>query len=229
MSHSLPVRLAFAALDDLLAGYRNPGASTPATGALLAEAEAASDPLLADLHTRQAGVFVSFHLHAEKQGDLKGAGTGADADAGAGAGADAGTGAGADAGAEVDEDDEGALRGCIGTIAACCPNVIEELCCNTVSAAKRDPRFPPISAAERDRLSCSVDILGNAEPITDMAALDVRRYGVIVSKGHRRGLLLPDLAGVDSPAEQVSIAARKGGISLDEDYMLERFEVVRYR
>jgi AmmeMemoRadiSam system protein A len=192
--HSLPVRLAFAALDDLLAGNRRPNESTPAVAALLAQVAAADDPMLAELQTRQAGAFVSFHLR-----DLS------------------------------DAQAEGELRGCIGTIAASCSNLIEEICNNTSSAAMRDPRFPPIDASERPELTCSVDILGETEAIASTAELDVKRYGVIVSSGHRRGLLLPDLEGVDTAFEQVSIAARKGGISLAGDYQLERFEVVRYR
>jgi AmmeMemoRadiSam system protein A len=120
------------------------------------------------------------------------------------------------------------LRGCIGTISATCSNIFEEICQNTVSAAGHDPRFPAIRADEVAKLSCSVDILGEAEPTLGTDELDAKRYGVIVSKGFRRGLLLPDLEGVDTPAEQIDIALRKAGIAPDESYELERFEVVRY-
>ena len=52
---------------------------------------------------------------------------------------------------------------------------------------------------------------------------------MIVSKGGRRGLLLPDLEGVDTPAQQIQIALQKAGLDPDEtDYSLERFEVVRH-
>jgi AMMECR1 domain-containing protein len=73
----------------------------------------------------------------------------------------------------------------------------------------------------------SVDILGPAEPST-RSELDPKRYGVIVSRGGRRGLLLPDLEGVDTVEEQLSIALQKAGIKPDEDYQIERFEVIRY-
>ncbi|MDR1014301.1 MAG: AMMECR1 domain-containing protein [Coriobacteriales bacterium] len=193
-SPSLPVRLAFAALDDVLAGHRRPGEDTPTVAALLTEAAATGDPLLAELRGRRAGAFVSFHVRNV-----------------------------------LDPDAEGDLRGCIGTIAATRTNLVEEICNNTVSAAQHDPRFSPIGPRERDRLTCSVDILGETEPVANEGELDVKRYGVIVSKGLRRGLLLPDLEGVDTPAEQVAIAARKGDIAPSEDYRLERFGVVRYR
>jgi len=73
-----------------------------------------------------------------------------------------------------------------------------------------------------------VDVLKPAEPVTDMRALDPKRYGVIVSCGSRRGLLLPDLEGIDTAEEQVAIARRKAGIGPDEPVQLQRFEVVRY-
>ena len=77
-------------------------------------------------------------------------------------------------------------------------------------------------------LEISVDILGEPEDIDGPDQLDVKRYGVIVSCGFKRGLLLPDLEGVDTVEEQIDIARRKGGIDPDEDYKLQRFEVVRY-
>ena len=120
------------------------------------------------------------------------------------------------------------LRGCIGTIAATCDTVFEEICQNTVSAAGKDPRFPAIRASELADLSCSVDVLGDAEAVSGIDELDEKRYGVIVSKAWRRGVLLPDLDGVNSPAEQIDIALRKASISPNESYEIERFEVVRF-
>ena len=99
---------------------------------------------------------------------------------------------------------------------------------NAVSACSRDPRFPPVRAQELDGLEYSVDVLGAPEPIDSPAQLDVKRYGVIVSCGLRRGLLLPDLEGVDTVARQIDIARQKGGIAPTEKYRLERFEVVRH-
>lgn len=125
---------------------------------------------------------------------------------------------------------DGELRGCIGTIAPTRASLAEEICANAVSAGRHDHRFPPVEADELDELVYDVDVLGEPEPIGGLDELDPRRYGVIVSaSGGRRGLLLPDLDGVDSAREQVRIAAQKGGIDLHSDnWRLERFEVERH-
>ncbi|MDE7243988.1 MAG: AmmeMemoRadiSam system protein A [Oscillospiraceae bacterium] len=132
------------------------------------------------------------------------------------------------AGAFVSLHIDGQLRGCIGTISPAAPSVAEEIVQNAVSAGTGDPRFRPVRAHELDRLEYKVDVLGAAEQINSPEELDVRRYGVIVSCGHRRGLLLPDLEGVDTVEQQIDIARQKGGIAPDESYTLERFEVVRH-
>ncbi|MBQ2306716.1 MAG: AmmeMemoRadiSam system protein A [Clostridia bacterium] len=132
------------------------------------------------------------------------------------------------AGAFVSLHRNGQLRGCIGTILATRKNVAEEIIRNAVSACSCDDRFTPVRAEELAGLEISVDILGAPEPVASMDELDVKRYGVIVSRGLKRGLLLPDLDGVDTVEEQVDIARRKGGIRADEPYELERFEVVRH-
>jgi AmmeMemoRadiSam system protein A/AmmeMemoRadiSam system protein B len=120
------------------------------------------------------------------------------------------------------------LRGCIGTIAATTDCIAEEIIQNAISASTRDPRFDPITEAELPLLDISVDVLGDAEEIDSPAQLDVKRYGVIVTKGFRRGLLLPDLEGVDTVEDQIYIAKRKAGIDPDEKVKLERFEVIRH-
>ena len=122
----------------------------------------------------------------------------------------------------------GRLRGCIGTIQATRDCVAEEILQNAVSACARDPRFPPVMAEELRDLEISVDVLGDLESIDTPAELDVKRYGVVVSHGYKRGLLLPNLDGVDTVDEQISIARQKGGIRETEPYQLERFEVVRH-
>ncbi len=133
------------------------------------------------------------------------------------------------AGAFVSIHERGLLRGCIGTIAPVQQNVAWEIIENAVSASTRDPRFDPIGPEELDALEINVDILSEAEPVASPAELDVKRYGVIVQKGMRRGLLLPDLDGVDTVEQQLSIAKQKAGISIyDEDVDLFRFEVVRH-
>lgn len=123
---------------------------------------------------------------------------------------------------------EGRLRGCIGTIQATQPSVAEEIVHNAISASVNDPRFSPIEPEELDRLTISVDILGGMEPIASPELLDVKRYGVVVTRGARRGLLLPNLDGVDTVEEQIAIARRKAGIGEGEAVQLERFEVVRH-
>lgn len=122
----------------------------------------------------------------------------------------------------------GQLRGCIGTTEPTQTNIIEEIKMNAISAATRDPRFEPVSIAELDDLVYSVDVLKKAEPITGMEELDPARYGVIVRNGYRTGLLLPNLEGIETAAEQVAIARKKAGIGEKEPVKLERFEVVRY-
>ena len=99
---------------------------------------------------------------------------------------------------------------------------------NAVSASTRDPRFDPIRPEELKWLEINVDVLSTPEKISGTDELDVKKYGVIVSSGSRRGLLLPDLDGVDTVEEQVDIARRKGGIREGEPVTLERFEVIRH-
>jgi len=132
------------------------------------------------------------------------------------------------AGAFVSLKKNGQLRGCIGTIQPVYENLAEEIAANAISAGTRDPRFMPVSQSEMDSLSYSVDILGEAEPCRRQD-LDPKRYGVIVTSGQRRGLLLPDLEGVDTVEQQLTIALQKAGIKANEPYAIERFEVKRYR
>ncbi len=132
------------------------------------------------------------------------------------------------AGVFVSLHEEGRLRGCIGTILPTRGSIAEEIIGNAVSASTRDPRFSPVRPDELDRLEISVDVLTEPEVIRGKEELDVKRYGVIVSSGHRRGLLLPDLDGVDTVDEQVEIAMRKGGISARDRITMERFEVIRH-
>ena len=132
------------------------------------------------------------------------------------------------AGVFVSIHEEGKLRGCIGTILPACRNIAEEIISNAVSASTRDPRFSPVRPDELKRLEIHVDVLTEPERIRSRDELDAKRYGVIVSSGHKRGLLLPDLDGVDTVDQQISIAMKKGGISERDSITLERFEVVRH-
>ena len=123
----------------------------------------------------------------------------------------------------------GELRGCIGTFEPTKDNVAEEVITNAISSATKDPRFSPVAVSELDDLEYSVDILTEPEPAKDMGQLDPKKYGVIVESGFRRGLLLPDLEGVDSVEEQVAICRLKAYISAGEPVKLYRFQVRRFK
>lgn len=122
----------------------------------------------------------------------------------------------------------GKLRGCIGTISPTRESVEIEIIQNAISAGTEDPRFAKVREDELDEIVYSVDVLEEAEEISSIEDLDIDKYGVIVSSGYRRGLLLPNLDGIDSVQEQVEIALNKAGISPNEKYKMERFEVKRY-
>ncbi|MDH4027844.1 MAG: AmmeMemoRadiSam system protein A [Nitrospirota bacterium] len=123
----------------------------------------------------------------------------------------------------------GALRGCIGTFQPVTENIAAEVIHNAISAATQDPRFPPVDADELGELEYSVDVLSAPEKVKSTKDLDPRKYGVIVKSGDRKGLLLPDLEGVNTVEEQIGIAAMKAGIYTDEKIELYRFSVTRYK
>jgi AmmeMemoRadiSam system protein A len=133
------------------------------------------------------------------------------------------------AGVFVSIHEHGRLRGCIGTFLPTTNCIAQEIIDNAISAASRDPRFDPISANELKWLDINVDVLSAPEPVSSKELLDAKRYGVIVTSGHRRGLLLPDLDGVDTVDEQLAIAKKKASIREGEPCSLQRFEVVRHR
>ncbi len=121
------------------------------------------------------------------------------------------------------------LRGCIGTFMPSCECVGIETIINAISAATKDPRFPPVEEDELEELTYSVDVLSCPERVKDISELDPRKYGIIVISGQRRGLLLPDLDGVDTVKEQLRITRLKAGILPHEDVEIYRFEVKRYK
>lgn len=123
---------------------------------------------------------------------------------------------------------DGELRGCIGTIMPWTGCVADEIMALAIEAGTRDPRFYPVRADELQDLEYNVDVLSTPEK-ADKTQLDAKRYGVIVTNGGRRGLLLPDLEGVDTPGQQIAIALQKAGIRSNEPYELERFTVERHR
>lgn len=123
----------------------------------------------------------------------------------------------------------GELRGCIGTLDPLEEDLGREIIHNASSAAFGDPRFPAVTVEELPQLAYSVDVLSVPEGVQRPDDLDCRKYGVIVSCDYRRGVLLPDLEGVDSVEHQLSIACMKAGIASHEQFQVERFMVDRYR
>ncbi len=125
----------------------------------------------------------------------------------------------------------GKLRGCIGTYLPSQPNIAEEIIENAISAAIRDPRFPPVVGKELKDIEISVDILSKPELVENRGKLNPKKYGVIVSKGWQKGLLLPDLEGVDTVEHQLEIAKQKAGLfnTPNEELDIYRFAVTRYK
>ena len=124
---------------------------------------------------------------------------------------------------------KGNLRGCLGTFEPCTETVADEIIKNAIAAATGDPRFEPVTRDELNDLEYSVDVLSFPEKISDESELDAKKYGVIVVHGSRKGLLLPDLEGVDSVEEQLRIARMKAWINPDAKVEIFRFTVSRYR
>ena len=123
----------------------------------------------------------------------------------------------------------GELRGCIGTFMPSCDSIGIETIMNAISAATKDPRFQPVREEELEDLTYSVDILSAPEKVKGLSELDPKKYGIIVISGQRRGLLLPDLEGVDTAEEQLRITRLKAGIPPHDEVEILRFEVKRYK
>ena len=123
----------------------------------------------------------------------------------------------------------GEFRGCIGTIAPTKPTLAEEVIANAIGSATQDPRFPPVGQNELPELEYSVDVLTTPEPVINKENLDPKKYGLVVECCQRRGLLLPDIEGVDTVEQQISICRQKAGILPHETIKLFRFQVQRYK
>ncbi len=127
---------------------------------------------------------------------------------------------------------DNSLRGCIGTIEPCQETLAREVACNALSAAFKDPRFPALTVGELEEVYITVDVLGSQERIEDPGELNPEKFGVVVTKGSRKGVLLPDLEGIDTVDRQLSIAAQKAGLSAREieqgDFTIYRFAVHRF-
>jgi AmmeMemoRadiSam system protein A len=133
------------------------------------------------------------------------------------------------AGAFVSIKKDGELRGCIGTITPTEKNLAAEIIRNAIASSNHDRRFTPVTEEELESLTMSVDVLSAPEDIDSPEDLNPKIYGVIVTSGEKRGLLLPDLAGIDTPERQIEICRKKGGIGPEEEVKLKRFSVERFR
>jgi len=124
---------------------------------------------------------------------------------------------------------DGSLRGCIGTFFPTQTNIAQEIIQNAISSATQDPRFPPVMEKELPKLTYSVDILSASKNVSKDALSDTKKYGLIVSaQDGRRGLLLPDLPGVDTTEEQIKICRMKAGINPWEPVSYQIFTVERH-
>ena len=121
----------------------------------------------------------------------------------------------------------GDLRGCIGHLAASQPSLAHEIAADAISAATKDPRFPPVTSDELASLQFSLSILERPEPVDDPSLQDPTEWGLVVISGARRGVLLPDLEGVDTATQQEEICRRKAGIPHDAPVQYERFRVTK--
>ncbi|MDA3868318.1 MAG: AmmeMemoRadiSam system protein A [Salinivirgaceae bacterium] len=123
----------------------------------------------------------------------------------------------------------GNLRGCIGTIEPQFDNLFNEIVQNAISAATRDPRFNPVKVKELDSIYFTVDVLSEPE-ITTPNDLDPKRFGLIITDGYYKGVLLPNLEGVDTAQQQIDIVKRKAGIAMqtNDELTFLRFTSTRY-
>ncbi len=119
------------------------------------------------------------------------------------------------------------LRGCIGTIFPTSNSIAEEIINNAISSATKDNRFIPIEKEELEDLTIKVDVLSKPEIINSIEELNPKEYGIIITRGYKRGVLLPDIEGVNTKEEQIAIAKEKGNIT-ENDYIIERFTVKRH-
>ena len=120
------------------------------------------------------------------------------------------------------------LRGCIGTILPTRESLAKEIIYNAVSAAFEDYRFIPITKEELNDLEINVDVLSKPQPVSTIDELDPKKYGIIITEEFKRGVLLPDIEGVDTIEQQIEIAKKKAGI-VDDEYNIEKFTVIRHK
>ena len=120
---------------------------------------------------------------------------------------------------------DGEIRGCMGSLRPLRKNLGSEIIASAIAAATMDARFPKVRTEELPLLSVSVDVIRSLIPILSVSDLDPKLYGVVVESGDKKGALLPNLPGIETPEEQVITAMFKAGIPENEDVALYRFSV----
>ena len=121
------------------------------------------------------------------------------------------------------------LRGCVGTLTPDKESIAEEIIQNAMNSAGNDPRYAHIEKDELDRMEITVDVIGEFEEIFTDDMLDVHKYGVCISKGRKKGFLLPNQTGLETTEQQVNIAKQSAGLRPRDKAKMERFEVVRHK
>jgi AmmeMemoRadiSam system protein A len=108
------------------------------------------------------------------------------------------------------------LRGCIGFISAAKPlaQTVKDV---AVSSAFEDPRFPPVQRSELAGLSIEISVLSPLRRITDPREIAVGVHGVLIKRGFRSGLLLPQVATEQGWDRETFLAhtCRKAGLPMD--------------
>jgi AmmeMemoRadiSam system protein A len=117
----------------------------------------------------------------------------------------------------------GEMRGCVGSTQPTEATAAHELIRYAIASAVRDPRFDPVRLDEVPQLTIRVQLLGPAEPITDISHLDPASYGIVVRSGERQALLLPGIEEIHTPEQQLRAACQKAGIDPHAALQLERF------
>jgi AmmeMemoRadiSam system protein A len=126
----------------------------------------------------------------------------------------------------------GRLRGCIGMLEACRP-LVEDVVQNARAAAFQDPRFPPLSRDEFDRLEIHISVLSPPEAITFSSETDLLAQirpgidGLILQEGHQRGTFLPSVwESLTEKEEFLCQLKQKAG--LPGSYWSETLQIFRY-
>jgi AmmeMemoRadiSam system protein A len=110
----------------------------------------------------------------------------------------------------------GELRGCLGRVSPDAP-LAETVADLGASVADSDPRFNPVAPTELGDIDLEISVLTPEHEVHSIGEIEPGRHGLIVELGHRKGLLLPQVAteqGWDAETF-VSQTCRKAGLPQD--------------